>query len=96
MPLLDCSTAHFPLLPLTNRMRTHLPFHLSTHSPASLPPADSNARLAILFDDPGTLVIDFLSLFPSDNVRKGAAQGRLNPWPFRSDLLGALNALQLA
>ena len=41
-------------------------------------------------------MIDSVSLFPTDNVRKGAAEGQLNPWPFRADLLGALKALQPA
>ncbi|PSC72825.1 Alpha-L-arabinofuranosidase 1 isoform B [Micractinium conductrix] len=31
--------------------------------------------------------------WPGDNARRGAAQGLLNPWPFRADLLGALQDL---
>jgi alpha-N-arabinofuranosidase len=58
------------------------------------PPADTAARLAILFNGPGSLVVDSVSLFPADNVRRGA--GMMNPWPFRADLLGALKALKPA
>ncbi|PRW58664.1 Alpha-L-arabinofuranosidase 1 isoform B [Chlorella sorokiniana] len=55
---------------------------------------DTNARLAILFDGPGTLQLDMVSLLPTENVRRG--EGLLNPWPFRADLLGALKALEPA
>ncbi|KAL4424426.1 hypothetical protein ABPG77_006364 [Micractinium sp. CCAP 211/92] len=54
---------------------------------------DSNARLAVLFKG-GDLILDSVSLFPTENVKKG--KGMANPWPFRADLLGALKALQPA
>jgi alpha-N-arabinofuranosidase len=47
----------------------------------------------VLFDGPGTLVVDSVSLFPTANVRRGEAEGLANPWPFRQDLLDALKAL---
>lgn len=55
---------------------------------------DTNARVALLFEGPGALAVDSVSVFPSENVAKGA--GMMNPWPFRADLLGALKALQPA
>ncbi|KAL4437047.1 hypothetical protein ABPG75_004186 [Micractinium tetrahymenae] len=54
---------------------------------------DANARLAVLFKG-GDLTLDSVSLFPTENVKKG--EGMTNPWPFRTDLLGALKALQPA
>jgi hypothetical protein len=51
------------------------------------------AHLQVLFDGPGTLVVDSVSLFPTANVRRGEAEGLANPWPFRQDLLDALKAL---
>lgn len=63
-------------------------------NPAQHKSTDSNARLAVLFDGPGSLQLDYVSLFPSENVEKG--QGMLNPYPFRSDLLGALKDLKPA
>ena len=50
--------------------------------------------MALLFEGPGALAVDSVSVFPSENVAKGA--GMMNPWPFRADLLGALKALQPA
>ena len=55
---------------------------------------DTDARLAVLFDGPGTIVIDSVSLFPTENVRQG--QGMMNPWPFRQDLLQAMKDLHPA
>ena len=55
---------------------------------------DANASLAVLFDGPGALVVDSVSLVPAANAERGAADGLLNPWPFRADLVGALHALQ--
>lgn len=55
---------------------------------------DTNARLAVMFEGPGSLVIDAVSMFPTENVEKG--EGLANPWPFRDDLLGALKALDPA
>ncbi|KAI7845621.1 hypothetical protein COHA_000907 [Chlorella ohadii] len=55
---------------------------------------DTNARLAVLFDGPGTIQLDMVSLLPTENVRRG--EGLRNPWPFRADLLGALKALEPA
>ena len=46
----------------------------------------------MLFDGPGSLVIDSVSLFPTENVERG--KSFMNPWPFRQDLLDALKALQ--
>jgi alpha-N-arabinofuranosidase len=63
-------------------------------TPSPLPPLDANARLLLHFESPGKLVVDSLSLFPSENVAAGS--GMLNPWPFRADLLAALKALQPA
>eukprot|EP00887_Chlorella_sp_A99_P005257 scaffold1.g5257.t1 len=56
--------------------------------------SDTDARLAVLFDGPGTIIIDSVSLFPTANVEKGL--GMTNPWPFRQDLLEALKALKPA
>ncbi|GAB4817965.1 hypothetical protein N2152v2_005011 [Parachlorella kessleri] len=53
---------------------------------------DHESRVQILFDGPGSLVIDMVSLFPTENVKRG--RGFMNPWPFREDLLGALKALK--
>ena len=39
---------------------------------------------------PGQLLIDAVSLFPSENARAGS----VNPWPFRKDLLDMLKALR--
>ncbi|PSC67243.1 Alpha-L-arabinofuranosidase 1, partial [Micractinium conductrix] len=55
---------------------------------------DTNARLAVTFEGSGSLVIDMVSLFPTENVEKG--KGLMNPWPFRQDLLDALKALKPA
>ncbi len=38
----------------------------------------------------GQLLLDVVSLFPVENMRKH----ELNPWPFRSDLLEAVRALK--
>ncbi len=38
----------------------------------------------------GELLLDVVSLFPLENIRKE----ELNPWPFRSDLLEAVKALK--
>lgn len=53
---------------------------------------DHQAQVAVLFRGPGTLAIDMVSMFPTENVRKGS--GHLNPWPFRQDLLEALRDLR--
>jgi hypothetical protein len=45
-----------------------------------------------MFDGPGSIVIDMVSLFPTENIKKG--RGYLNPWPFREDLLDALKDLK--
>ncbi|KAL4458046.1 hypothetical protein ABPG75_012911 [Micractinium tetrahymenae] len=58
------------------------------------PSTDLQARLAVLFDNPGCLVVDSVSLFPSANTARGRAEGLVNPWPFRRDLLDALRALR--
>lgn len=50
----------------------------------------SDAQLAILVEGLGSVAVDAVSLFPTENVRWGKARGHLNPWPFRQDLLGAL------
>ncbi|EFN58711.1 hypothetical protein CHLNCDRAFT_140355 [Chlorella variabilis] len=55
---------------------------------------DHQARLAVLFDGPGRLAVDSVSLVAAANAEQGQAQGLLNPWPFRADLLAALKALQ--
>ncbi len=47
--------------------------------------------LQVTFSGPGTLLVDQVSLFPSENVRRG--EGYLNPWPFRQDLLDAMKGL---
>lgn len=60
-------------------------------APALFPPTPLGQ---VLFDGPGTLVVDSVSLFPAAAVEKGAALGLLNPWPFRADLLSALKVLQ--
>ncbi|CAL8462764.1 g2297 [Coccomyxa elongata] len=52
--------------------------------------SDKNARLGIAFQGPGQLLLDVVSLFPVENVRKH----ELNPWPFRSDLSEAVRALK--
>ena len=54
----------------------------------------TDARLAITFTGPGSLRMDVVSLFPAENVEKGKEAGLLTPWPFRTDLLAALKALQ--
>lgn len=43
-----------------------------------------------------TVVLDVVSLFPTENVRRAANAGEVNPWPFRQDLLDALQALSPA
>lgn len=55
---------------------------------------EADARLVVSFEGPTTLILDSLSLFPSDNVKKARSEGHLNPWPFRPDLLQALKDLQ--
>lgn len=67
---------------------------------AAAPEASSAARFnsaphtQVLFDGPGALVLDSVSLFTAEAVERGRAAGLLNPWPFRADLLGALRALR--
>lgn len=38
--------------------------------------------------------MDSVSLFPAANAARGRAEGLLNPWPFRRELLDALRALR--
>ena len=45
--------------------------------------SDLGAQLRISFPGPAELLVDVVSLFPLENVAKGA----LNPYPFRPDLL---------
>ena len=45
--------------------------------------SDLAAQLRISFPGPAELLVDVVSLFPLENVAKGA----LNPYPFRPDLL---------
>ncbi|KAK2080720.1 hypothetical protein QBZ16_000574 [Prototheca wickerhamii] len=54
----------------------------------------TSAVLVVSFDGPGSVALDVVSLFPLENVEKAAAQGDINPWPFRADLLKALKALK--
>ena len=54
---------------------------------------DTDARLVLSFKGPATLIIDFVSLFPLENVEKAWAAGHMNPYPFRKDLLQALKDL---
>jgi hypothetical protein len=53
--------------------------------------ADRDARLAVLVDAP--VVLDTVSLFPAENVRRGEAMGLTTPYPFRTDLLQRLKDL---
>ncbi|KFM27338.1 Alpha-L-arabinofuranosidase 1 [Auxenochlorella protothecoides] len=57
---------------------------------------DSGAVLVMSFEGPGSVVLDVVSLFPTENVKEAAERGEVNPWPFRADLLGALKALKPA
>lgn len=59
---------------------------------ACLPSPGATAQVS--FDGPGSIALDVVSLFPLENVEKAAAQGDVNPWPFRADLLNALKALK--
>ena len=59
---------------------------------ACLPSPFATAQVS--FDGPGSVALDVVSLFPLENVEKAAAQGDVNPWPFRADLLKALKALK--
>ena len=90
---------------LSSRVPNAAAAHLSPHCHHARTPclpcrtplgADTSARLAVMFDGPGTLVLDSVSLFPTQNVQRGAEGGLQNPWPFRDDLLGALKGLQPA
>jgi len=54
---------------------------------------DTDARLAVQFDGPATLLVDSVSLFPTSNVIRAQNKGMMNPWPFRLDLLQALKDL---
>lgn len=57
---------------------------------------DTNGRLMLSFKEQGTIVIDFVSMFPSEHVQKGKDLGLINPWPFRQDLLDSLKDLNPA
>jgi len=57
---------------------------------------DTNGRLVLSFEEQGTVVIDFVSMFPSEHVQKGKDLGLINPWPFRQDLLDSLKDLDPA
>jgi hypothetical protein len=48
----------------------------------------------VLFDGPGALAADQVSLLPASAVEEGRRRGLLNPWPFRDDLLGMLRQLR--
>jgi hypothetical protein len=52
---------------------------------------DRDARLAVLVYAP--VVLDTVSLFPAENVRRGEAMGLTTPYPFRADLLQRLKDL---
>ena len=54
--------------------------------------SDTHAKLGFSFEGPGMLLLDVVSLFLAENyAQKGPA---LNPWPFRADPLGMLQALR--
>ena len=67
--------------------------HVSSNSTRN---SSRNARLVISFQGPATLIIDFVSLLPLENIQEGERRGHINPWPFRQDLLEALKALKPA
>ena len=50
---------------------------------------DFEAEVALLLPQPGSILVDSLSLFPGGNIRAGWQ----NPYPFRQDLLQLLTAL---
>eukprot|EP00884_Botryococcus_braunii_P006062 jgi/Botrbrau1/15457/Bobra.43_2s0082.2 len=52
---------------------------------------DTSARLSVAFNGPGSLLLDFVSLFPAENT---VPPGELNPRPFRTDLLDMLKGLK--
>ena len=54
------------------------------------------ASSQVFFEGPGSIVVDMVSLFPTENVKEGVARGNMNPYPFRADLLGALKDLKPA
>ena len=49
---------------------------------------DYNAELSLQLEEPGTVVIDSLSLFPMSNFRYGR-----DPYPFRKDLVDTLKSM---
>ena len=61
---------------------------VSIHAQNPIPPPPFSQ---VTFTGPGTLGVDQVSLFPTENVRRG--RGYMNPWPFRQDLLNALKGL---
>lgn len=50
---------------------------------------DPKAILEIVLEDPGTILLDQVSLFPAENAREGS-----NPWPFRQDLVEMMRYLE--
>ena len=59
-------------------------------------PSSALPRTQVFFEGPGSIVVDMVSLFPTENVKEGEARGDMNPYPFRADLLGALKDLKPA
>ena len=83
----QCMAARPACLPLSARPVSP---HPTQHNPT--PPHNKQ----VLFDGPGTIVVDVVSLFPAANVERGRQEGHANPWPFRQDLLGLLSDLKPA
>lgn len=52
---------------------------------------DGGARLAVVFTGPGKIAVDVVSVMPLENVKRGMTG---YPWPFRTDLLAMMKALQ--
>ncbi len=51
---------------------------------------DFKGELAVTLAQPGSVILDSLSLFPAKNLRSGWQ----NPYPFRTDLLDLLKGLK--
>lgn len=75
----------YPVMGLASKLP-----HTSSQSHDALCPCQMS------FEGPGSVVLDVVSLFPTENVKEAAERGEVNPWPFRADLLGALKALKPA
>ena len=50
---------------------------------------DPKATLEIVLENPGTILLDQVSLLPAENAREGS-----NPWPFRQDLVEMMRYLE--